>query len=120
MSDFFSPLRAPMEKLYEGRCDIFAYQNTGGTVTHSQEVQLAADVPCRLSYKASANASQTEREAAVSQTIKLFLAPEIPIQPGAKIVVTQHGNKNTFVCGGKPAAYSSHQEVELILESRWC
>ncbi len=52
----------------------------------------------------------------ISQTIKLFINPDVVIAPGSKITVTQSGETEVFKASGKPAKYDTHQEVILELE----
>ena len=75
--------------------------------------------PCRLSFKQSNPAQQTESAASIAQVIKLFLAPEATVRPGSKVTVSQDGVTADYKCSGVPAVYSTHQEIVLELFERW-
>lgn len=114
--------RKALESTYEGRCDVFLYQDVrdGKTgITSQEEVLLMKEEPCRLSFEKSGAAVRTETAAAVAQGVKLFLAPEIRIAGGAKIVVTQNGITESYALSGKPAVYATHQEIPLELFGGW-
>lgn len=110
--------RAAIEATYDGICDVYAKKpvrdpETGAT--SMKEVHTVENQLCHLSFSNSGAAIGTGTVTNVTQTIKLFLAPEIFIDPGSKIEVTQHGRTETYGQSGKAAVYSSHQEVLLDL-----
>ncbi len=51
--------------------------------------------------------------------MKLFLAPEIRVNSGSRIAVTQNGISNEYCASGEPAVYDTHQEILLELAERW-
>lgn len=108
-----------MQMLYDGVCDIIDYKKQQGIINNTIEEIKAENVPCRLSYKTDQQGEQTESVANTSQTIKLFLPPETDIKEGCKVVVTQEGETNAFLCAGKPLTYGSHKEIVLELEKRY-
>ena len=75
--------------------------------------------PCRLSFENIAATAQTETAATVSQGIKLFMSPEISIQPGSKILVRQNGMCGVYKASGEPAIFRTHQEIILELFKGW-
>ena len=110
--------RRALESTYEGICTIVVYQNgtdedTG--LTGSAEEVEAVDIPCRLSFEKLAPAAQSETGAAITQGVKLFLAPEIKVASGSKIIVTQEGITSAYQASGVPAIYPTHQEIMLEL-----
>ena len=110
--------RKVLEETYDGVCAIYERRpqedpGTGDTVF--REVQVVENIPCHLSYSGVPAAAPGETGAAVTQVIKLFLAPEIGIMPGSSLEVTQQGVTGCYSRSGKPAVYSSHQEIELVL-----
>lgn len=110
--------RAVIEETYDGICNVYAKESvrdpeTG--VTSMREVRTEEDRRCHLSFSGTASAAGGGTVTAVPQTIKLFLAPEIIIEPGSKIEVTQHGRTESYGQSGKAAVYSSHQEILLEL-----
>ena len=110
--------RKAIESMYDGVCTISNYQNIEDPitfVTELNEVEVIKDQPCRLSYSSIPSTTQTDTINAVSQSIKLFIAPEVNIPAGSKIVVTQNGRTTVYKNSGQPAIYSTHQEINLEL-----
>lgn len=78
------------------------------------------DLPCRLSFKTINSTNQNDNAAsAVVQIVKVFLAPEIKVKPGSKLTITQNDVTTEYKCSGKPAFYSTHQEIVLELFKGW-
>lgn len=114
--------RKALEGTYEGICTIAVNrestdEDTG--LTGSAEEIEAGDIPCRLSFEKLAPAAQSETGAAITQGVKLFLAPEIKVANGSKIVVTQEGMTSAYRASGVPAIYPTHQEIMLELCEEW-
>lgn len=111
--------RATIEKLYEDVCTVFIledYKDPITKITKKQERALFENQPCRLSFKNLSTTVKTEGPAEVVQVTKLFIAPELEIPAGSKIVVTQKSGRATeFSYSGVPAVYPSHQEIILKL-----
>lgn len=110
--------RLAVEAAYDGTCKIYCMESVkdpATKVTRQEEVLVYPDLPCHLSYSSTAPAAGSDTATAVSQTIKLFLAPEQIIPPGSRIEVTQQGRTESYVQSGKAAVYSSHQEILLEL-----
>ncbi|MGN7402741.1 hypothetical protein ACTHO0_23070 [Cytobacillus praedii] len=113
-----SAVRTAIESLYKGLCTIKEWQDVKDPVTHitsKQEVDVLVNQPCRLSYKTLASTEQTNSPALVAQSIKLFISPDIVVNPGSKIIVTQNGRTTEYARSGKPAVYTNHQEIILEL-----
>lgn len=114
--------RQAQERLYEGKCTIVEYGKTKDPVTKitsSGEIVVLEKQPCRLSFSSSPATTQTSSTDNVAQTIKLFLAPEIVIKPGSKMIVTQNGRMSAYKNSGQPAIYVTHQEIILELFRGW-
>jgi len=114
--------RRAQEVTYEGLCTITEYRDVTDEKTRlssEQEVVVIVDQPCRLSFEKLAATVQTEMAAAKAQRIKLFLAPEITVNSGSKIVVTQNGRTGEYSASGEPAIYFTHQEITLELFRGW-
>lgn len=108
--------RKASEMFYEHLCTIKELQSVKDPVTKvtkKQEVVVLENQPCRLSYKNVTSTDQTESNAKVQQTIKLFIVPEIQIKEGSRIFIEHEGRTTEFKHSGKPAIYSSHQEINL-------
>lgn len=84
-------------------------------LTTQGEVILLENQPCHLSKEKDATAAQTVSAAQVSQTVKLFIAPDIQIKAGSKITVTQAGVTAMYTHSGKATVYDTHQEILLDL-----
>lgn len=111
----------PLAALWSGRCTIYEYQEITDPETYQTKHELATvatDEPCRVSYGQSAysRASTTDvNEGApyFTQTITLFIRPDLVIKEGSVIEVTQHGRTSKYKRASKPAVHSQHQEVLL-------
>jgi hypothetical protein len=113
--------RKAIESLYDGKCTITEHQKVKkeNKSTGFQDVVVLHDEPCRLSFKTINNTNQTDTAAAVVQIAKVFLAPEIQVKPGSKLTITQNDVTTDYKSSGKPAFYSTHQEIILELFDRW-
>lgn len=118
MTNYIDNVRKAIESQYKGLCTIYEYTeiedpDTGETIPSPEPVPVHENIPCKLSKKAIAPASEAE----VANTIKyepvLFINPDIEIKPGSKIVVTQHGATREYVKSGEPFVYETHQEIML-------
>lgn len=110
--------RKAIEAAYDGVCRIYGIQsvkNPETKVTRQEEAVSQENITCRLSYSSAAPASGSGTVTAVSQVIKLFLAPELVIPPGSRIEVIQQGRTESYAQSGKAAVYPSHQEILLEL-----
>lgn len=113
--------RKAIESLYDGRCTITEYQKgkrKNGSTGFS-EVIVREGISCRLSFKTLDSANSGASAASLAQTIKVFLAPEINVKPGSKLTITQNGVTTAYKASGKPAIYSTHQEIILDLFEGW-
>lgn len=92
---------------------------TGLTTQAEQAVPGLIDVPCHLSIESKTAAAQSASADAVAQITKLFTQPDITINPGSKITVTQAGVTKAYKSSGIPAVYISHQEIVLEVFDGW-
>lgn len=114
-------VRIAIEKMYIGTCDVIERQKVTNPTTKrtsTQDVAVILGQPCRLSFSSSPSTSSGD-VSATSQTIKLFIAPELDIRPGSKITITQNGRVESYQRSGEPAVYESHQEITLEKFERW-
>lgn len=114
--------RKALELLYDGSCKVIEHQKVtkANNSTGFEEVVVLEDLPCRLSYKTIDSNTQTGSGAsAVIQSITLFLAPDVKIASGAKIIVTQNGVTTEYQQSGKAALYDTHQEIVLDFFREW-
>lgn len=112
-------VREAIESLYIGKCTITQHEsvfNYVTKVTSFKDVVLCEDEPCRLSFSTVVSDNNTETVAEVRQVVKLFLRPELVVNAGSKIVVTQNGRTVKYTASGQPAVHTNHQEIVLELE----
>lgn len=114
---------AAIKSLWRGKCTVTVRnndttdENTGRVVVG--EVDTYTDEPCRISFD-TVNATQPENNAAnIIQSITLFIDREVVIPEGSKITVTQNGATAVYEKSGKPAVYSTHQEIPLETFKGW-
>lgn len=119
--DAIKQARKAIESLYQGKCSIIEYQpyKKENKSTGKHEVTLLENQPCRLSYSSSNSSTSTDTATKVTQVIKLFMAPEIPIMAGSKLIIIQNGVTTEYSNSGKPKVYETHQEIELELFRGW-
>ena len=114
---------AAIKSLWRGKCTVTVRnndttdENTGRVVVG--EVDTYTDEPCRISFD-TVNATQRENNAAnIVQSITLFIDRAVAIPEGSKITVTQNGATAVYEKSGKPAVYSTHQEIPLEIFKGW-
>lgn len=114
--------RKAIESTYSGVCTIVERRDVRDEktkITRKSEVVVTQNQPCKLSFESLKAVVQTETAAAISQSTKLFLAPEIKVNGGSKIIVKQNGVTTIYSESGEPAVYPSHQEIMLELFEGW-
>lgn len=114
---------AAIKSLWRGKCTVTVRnndttdENTGRVVVG--EADTYTDEPCRISFD-TVNATQPENNAAnIVQSITLFIDRAVVIPEGSKITVTQNGATAVYEKSGKPAVYSTHQEIPLEIFKGW-
>ena len=114
-------VRKAIESLYTGKCTITEHQKIKkeNKSTGFEDVVVLTDQPCRLSFSNITNTSTGDAASAVTQIVKVFLAPEIQVKPGSKLTITQDDVTTEYKSSGKPAHYSTHQEIILELFEEW-
>lgn len=108
----------PLSLLWVGRCTIYEFQDITDPETFQttqKEVPVLENEPCRLSYNREQSTNIANGAAVVSQSITLFIRPDLVIKPGSVIEITQNGVTEKFKGSGKPAVYTNHQEIVLEL-----
>lgn len=113
--------RAAIERLYNGTGTIWEHvtqTNPNNFQEESREIAVVENQPCHLSVQ-SIPAVSGSPAAQMVKSVKLFLAPEITVNPGSRITVTQDGITADYARSGVAAVYSSHQEIQLELLDRW-
>ena len=108
----------PLTALWKGKCTIYEYEHITNPETYQttqKEVPVLTDEPCRLSYNHEQATNIQSGAAVVSQSITLFIRPDLVIKPGSVIEITQHGVTEKYKGSGKPAVYCNHQQITLQL-----
>lgn len=106
-------------KLYTGKCTIIEQEKfiTENKSTSFREKIIVQDEPCRVSFSSKQTAKEGDSSVHyTSQEVKLFINPDIKINEGSKVIVTQNGDTYEYKQSGKIAKYTGHQEVMLISE----
>ena len=119
--------RKALRRFWTDRCAIYvtdgAVDKTTGRTVFTERL-LHADVPCRLSFRMSFETVRAAQDVgdgatAAGQAVKIFMAPDVTIPPGSKIVVSRRGTEFTFWRSGVPAVFEGHQEVRAERQARW-
>lgn len=110
-------VRKAIERTYIGLCSITEQQKIlkENKSTGFEDVIVLENQPCKLSFSSVKSANQTDTNAVVRQTVKVFLAPEIKVKAGSKLSITQNGETFEYKNSGEPALFGSHQEISLEL-----
>ncbi len=115
--------RKAIESTYLGVCTIIERRDVRDERTKitrkNEEVPVIENQPCKLSFEKLNAVVQTDTAAKLTQGTKLFIAPEIKIKPGSKIIVEQNGTTTEYSASGEPAVYFSHSEYMLELFKGW-
>ena len=108
----------PLATLWTGKATIYEYQHTTDPDTFQTTaglVPVLVDEPCRLSYNHEQSTNIQSGAAVVSQSITLFIRPDLTIKPGSVIEITQNGITERYKGSGQPAVYTKHQQIILQL-----
>ncbi len=117
-ADFTTKNPNPLKSLWIGKCTIFEYQTTKDEITKQstqKQVAVVVDEPCKVSYNKEQATNIASGAAVISQSITLFVRPDLEVKPGSVIEVTQHGKTTKYKGSSKSAVYTNHQEIVLEL-----
>lgn len=114
-------VKKALESMYGGVCTIIEHQKVvrPNKTTGFDDVVVIENQPCRLSFKTVTSANQGENGASLTQTVTLFMSPDIVVKAGSKVVVTQNGKTTEYKSSGEPAIHANHQEITLELFKGW-
>lgn len=116
--DFTTKNPNPLKSLWIGKCTVYRYETTTDPYTFQstqRQVPIIVDEPCKLSYNREQATNIASGAAVISQSITLFIRPDLEIAPGSVIEVTQHGKTTKYKGSSKSAVYTNHQEIVLEL-----
>lgn len=108
----------PLERLWKDICTIYKKEkikNEQTKITEFSEVAIFEDIPCKLSFE-SLNSNSDDNVATISQSVKLFLNPQIIIPSGCKIVVRRFNlpeREFIYSKSGEAGVFTNHQEIPL-------
>lgn len=115
--------RKAIERTYQDICTILERRDVRddktGITRKNGEFTAVENQPCKLSFEKLSAVVRTETAATVAQGTKLFVAPEVNVRPGSKIIVEHAGVKTEYTASGKPAVYPTHSEIMLELFRGW-
>ena len=108
-------VKSALSKLHTSTCVVYTFEDDAvdevtGIVTQGE--QKSIEYPCRVSYKYSPPTTG-DTIATATQTVTLFLDPDIEIPPGCDIDVVQNGRTLKYKASGVPMVFQSHQEIPL-------
>ena len=114
-------VRKAIESTYTGICTITEWQRIKqpNKTTDFVEVMVLENQPCKLSFSSLKNAVETDIGTAITQTVKIFLAPEVKVKTGSKISITQNGITTEYKNSGEPSMFATHQEIMVELFRGW-
>lgn len=119
----FAFARKKVESLYIGTCSVYVLDTVRDPDTKQSkqtERLLFENQACRISFESNdTTIKSNDTVYEKPQSIKLFIAPELIVNAGSKIVVTQNGRTETYKSSGVPRVYVTHQEIALELFERW-
>lgn len=111
----------PLAILWTGKATIYEYQDITdpNTFLSTQgEVPVVEDEPCRVSFSHDSVNQVVDSSEGVPkaiQVITLFIRPDLVINPGSIIEVTQNNRTTKYKGASVPSVYTNHQEIELEL-----
>lgn len=114
--------RKAIQSLWTGKAAITVREgevNEATGRTEPVERVTASDLACRISFTTVKSTEPDEEAARVTQTVTLYIDPDLEIPEGSKITVTQNGVTGDYERSGKAAVYTCHQEVPLELWEGW-
>lgn len=120
MNQYVLMARKAIESQYDSKCDVIERKKQEiNNITKSIEEKVLINQSCRVSFETINANTETNTEAKKTQSIKLFIAPELNIKPGSKIIVIGRGRTAEYKNSGEPAIYDTHQEIMLELWKGW-
>lgn len=113
-------VRKALEKGYDGTFTVTEHKKITkpNHTTGFSDVVVLENQPCRLSFSSSPSVKDGDVPE-IGQTVKLFYAPEITVNEGSKVTVTQNGVTTEYKRSGTVAHYPTHKEIVLELFDKW-
>lgn len=111
-----------VELLYEDVCSIYerrSIRDEETMITKHEAVMVHEKLPCKLSFESTDAVSMEDNAARKTISVKLFLAPDVEVKAGSKLLVLHQGGETAYQRSGVPAVYPTHQEIMLEPFERW-
>lgn len=114
-------VRRTIESMYDDICNIIEHQKVRQPDGSSgfADVTVHENVPCKLSFQSDDATNETDSATRQTKVIEVFLAPEIKVKAGSKLVITHLGDTTEFKNTGVPSVYETHQEIILDIFKGW-
>lgn len=107
--------RQAIEATYDGICNVFTSKKVKvDGETKTEWLPTIENKPCAFSQNKLTAVNQSDTKGEINYTAKLFIAPEINIPPGSKIVVEQYGEVYNLSQTGRPFTYPTHKEILMV------
>lgn len=109
----------PLATLWKDRCTIFIKKKVTDpftNLTDFMEIPVINEEPCKLSFQTLSVNTESNPAAMVTQTVKLFLSPDLDIPSGCKIIVKRFGvieREFVYARSGEAGIFTNHQEIPL-------
>ena len=114
--------RRAVEQMYEDVCWVYEYVGVADEktkITTKKEMLVSEGIPCKISFESLDITPIGDTAAEKKVSVKLFLAPEIQIKAGSKVVVEHEGETAAYKSSGVPGKFATHQEAMLELFRGW-
>lgn len=107
--------RKAIERLYDSSCTVIVSQEyvSDNGVTEFKDVILYSKQPCRISQQSVTKASNNHVVSEVDKIISLYIAPELDIPAGSKILITYNNLTREYKSAGLPSVYDTYQKIQL-------
>lgn len=107
-------VKKAVESLYQDTAVIHTQESVQDATTGIVTLKSTESepIPCRLSYS-QFPAVDNDGVPHLSQSVKLFVSPDVQVTPGADIDVTHLDEVLYFKCASVDASYQSHTEINL-------
>lgn len=117
----FKQARKAIEELYDSKCNVTCYgpvKDPITKITGEGTINKYDDKPCRVAKQTLGKNKQTDTTNEITYEVKLIIAPELVINQGDEIEVTNAlGTKKKYTAG-EGFGYHTHQEVILNKEGK--
>ena len=113
--------RKAIERLYDSVCTIIVseeYEKENGATAFHDVVKFE-NQPCRISQQSVTKANNNFVVSEVDKVINLYIASELDIPAGSKILVTYNDVTTEYKNTGVPARYDTYQKIQLEIVGRW-